>query len=133
MENILKIKETNFTVNRGGWEECFEGYLIDTDKQTIKLGISTGQSCCENFGYFMSEDNVSEFEGSELVSVEITDTQLKPCSDFDASNMYEGGVMFVNINTSNGLLQFVAYNEHNGYYGHEAIVMSKQLNLEETL
>ena len=28
--------------------------------------------------------------------------------------------MFVNINTSNGLLQFAAYNNHNGYYGHNA-------------
>ena len=32
-----------------------------------------------------------------------------------------------------GYLQFVAYNSHNGYYGHEAVLISKQLNYEEDL
>ena len=44
-----------------------------------------------------------------------------------------GGAMFVNLETSEGLLQFVAYNAHNGYYGHEAVLVSKQLNHEERL
>ena len=38
--------------------------------------------------------------------------------------------MFVNINTSNGALQFAAYNEHNGYYGHEAVVISEKSDLD---
>lgn len=125
MEKIIKIEETNFTLTKG-WS-AYDGYIISTDKQIIKIGVQDGQSCCENYGYFMSEDNVSDFEGSELLSLEITDTQLKPCEDFNANDMYEGDVMFVNINTSKGLLQFVAYNEHNGYYGHEAVVLSEQL------
>lgn len=33
--------------------------------------------------------------------------------------------MFINVETTNGLLQFVAYNEHNGYYGHEVKLVSK--------
>ena len=41
--------------------------------------------------------------------------------------------MFVNVETDKGLLQFVAYNEHNGYYGHEACVISKHLNESEYL
>jgi hypothetical protein len=39
----------------------------------------------------------------------------------------------VNIDTDRGQLQFVAYNEHNGYYGHNAVVVSKQLTHEECL
>ena len=27
--------------------------------------------------------------------------------------------MFINVETTNGLLQFAAYNEHNAYYAHE--------------
>ncbi|MEL3959481.1 hypothetical protein NST17_20225 [Caldifermentibacillus hisashii] len=41
--------------------------------------------------------------------------------------------MFVDIITSNGTLQFVAYNEHNGYYGHEAKVISTQIEHSEFL
>lgn len=131
MEKIIKIEETVFKTTSDWYS--YEGYQITTDKQVIKLGISTGQSCCENSGYFMSEDNFQEFEGVDLINVELTDTQLKPCADFDANKMYEGAVMFVNLNTSKGLLQFVAYNEHNGYYGHDAVVLSEQLKHEETL
>jgi tRNA(Ile2) C34 agmatinyltransferase TiaS len=46
---------------------------------------------------------------------------------------FEGGVMFVNIETNEGTLQFVAYNEHNGYYGHIAKVQSMQLSHEVVL
>jgi len=132
MEQILKIEEKNFTRKEGSWHSNYEGFVITTDKQELKFGISSGQSCCENFGYFMSEDNVNEFIGASLIKVEITDTLLK-AGEFDVTDMYEGGVMFVNIYTGKGLLQFVAYNEHNGYYGHEAVVISEQLNHSEGL
>lgn len=130
MEKIVKIEETNFTKKEGSWLSNYEGFVIATDKQLIKVGISSGQSCCENFGTLMSEDNLSEFEGAELFKIEVTDTALKT---YEIDTEWGGGCMFVNFNTSNGLLQFVAYNEHNGYYGHEAIVISEQLNHSETL
>lgn len=45
------------------------------------------------------------------------------------SNMKEdldaGSAMFINVETTKGLLQFVAYNEHNGYYEHEVKLVSK--------
>ena len=125
MEKILKIEETNFD------GKC--GFVITTDKQIVKLGIDDYQSCCENYGYFMSEDNLEDFIGSELLDIKITDTLLKPNNEIDVNDIYEGDVMFVNIETSHGLLQFVAYNEHNGYYGHDACVVSKQLNYDTTL
>lgn len=120
METILKIEETTF--------DRKDGFIVTTTEQEIKLGIDNGQSCCENWGYFMSEDDFSDFIGAQLLDVKVTDTLLKPSEEFDVEDMYEGDVMFVNLETSEGLLQFVAYNEHNGYYGHEACVVSKQVN-----
>jgi len=125
METILKIEETTF--------EGKDGFVITTSEQQIRLGIDNGQCCCENWGYFMSEDDTSDFIGAKLIDVKITDTLLKPNDEFDVNDMYEGDVMFVNVETDKGLLQFVAYNEHNGYYGHEACVISKQLNESEYL
>jgi hypothetical protein len=37
--------------------------------------------------------------------------------------MYEGGAMFINFITDVGVFQIVAYNEHNGYYGHESVLV----------
>jgi hypothetical protein len=120
LEKILKIQETSF--------DGKDGFVITTDQQEIKLGIDNGQCCCEEWGYFMSEDDLSEFIGSNLISVQVVSTALKKWDVIE--NIYDGDVMFVNIQTSNGLLQFVAYNEHNGYYGHEACVISKQVKKE---
>lgn len=52
MEKILKIEETSF--------DGKDGFVITTDQQEIKLGIDNGQCCCENWGYFMSEDDLSD-------------------------------------------------------------------------
>ncbi len=51
----------------------------------------------------------------------------------ELESLESGGAMFVHLETSEGLLQFVAYNSHNGYYGHDAVLVSKQLNHEEGL
>ena len=137
MEKIIKIESVTFKKKEDDYTE-YEGYQIITDKQTIKLAIDNGGQCCENFGYFMSEDNIEEFVGASLISVEVVDTLLNTeklktnCNSY-GSDWDDTYVMFVNINTDKGLLQFVAYNEHNGYYGHEALVISEQLNHSETL
>ncbi len=131
MEKILRIEETNFKTKENDWNS-YEGYQIITDKQTIKLGISDGQSCCERSGYFMSEDDFSEFIGSNLIDLAITDTCLNT-KKLEEEELYEPDLMFVNLNTDKGLLQFVAYNSHNGYYGHSAVVVSEQLSHKEVL
>ena len=71
----------------------------------------------------------------ELRGVSVTDVERnkeKLRAELDGE-MYEGGVMFVDIETDRGVLQFVAYNEHNGYYGHEARVSSTQVTHKEIL
>lgn len=115
---ILEIKEGTF--DKGSWSG-YDGFIITLyDGTQVCLGISNGQSCCENWGYLMSEDSLEEFIGAEYIGVEVVDSAL---SHVKMRDMYEGSCMFVNISTSNGLLQFVAYNEHNGYYGHSAVVV----------
>lgn len=130
MERIISIEEKSFNI-KNDWDR-YDGYIIKTDKQEIKVGISNGQSCCEDWGEFMSEDDLSTFIGSNLISIYVTDNALKSY-DITINDLHDGDVMFVNFETSKGVIQFVAYNIHNGYYGHAAIVRSEQLNITETL
>jgi hypothetical protein len=132
MEKILRIEEIIFEKTKCDWQS-FVGFQIITDLQTIQIGISNGQSCCENFGCIITNDETKEFIGAELKSLAIVDTALNNKKIEELEYLDNGGAMFVNLETSEGLLQFVAYNAHNGYYGHEAVLVSKQLNHEERL
>jgi len=93
------------------------------------MGISNEQNCCENWGYLTSQDDLEEFVGKEFVTYEVVDEKL---GTYDVPDIYEGGIMFVNIYTDNGMFQFTAYNGHNGYYGHEAVVFKDDEKLETT-
>ena len=66
---------------------------------------------------------------AEIRGVTVTDTALHTRD----LSLDEGDTMFVNIETDRGVLQFVAYNSHNGYYGQTAYVLSTQLRHEATL
>jgi len=120
------------------------GFQITTTEQTITLAIDDESSCCESWGYFLTEDETAKFVGAELRGISITDTNRSGrrfvtgwCEDYDESKgdvlLDSGEVMFVDIETDRGVLQFVAYNAHNGYYGHDARVSSRQLRHEVTL
>lgn len=120
-ETILAFQEV---------DEDFAGYRIFTTQQIIELQISNYQSCCERWGYFMSEENLDFFVGSHLIDICITDEKLnKRLAEKMEDEYYldAGGMIFVDLLTDKGTLQFVAYNAHNGYYGHEAKVVSRQL------
>ena len=132
MEKILRVEETTFKTSEKDWSS-YEGYQVITDQQTIKVGISSGQTCCESYGYLTTNDDLKEFEGAELLSISIVDTALNNKKIEELEYLDAGGAMFVNFETSNGLMQLVAYNGHNGYYGHDAVLVSKQLNHEECL
>lgn len=41
--------------------------------------------------------------------------------------------VFIDFETSKGKLQFVLYNDHNGYYGHYVTIKSNQLNIEKII
>lgn len=125
MEKILEIMEVE---NVDG---C-SGFAVRTTEQVIHLLIANQQQCCETWGYFWTNDNTYDFIGSDLLSVSVVDDCLnvQKLNDVSDGIQYEGVTMFVNLETSKGTLQFTAYNEHNGYYSHEAKVISKQLNHE---
>lgn len=103
-----KIKDPQY-----GYESGYEGYALTLDDgSAVQLLISNESQCCEQWGYLMSNDNLAEFIGAELLNVKTVDHQVSGDGD-----PYRNTV-FVNIETSRGTLQFTAYNEHNGYYGH---------------
>lgn len=130
----MSIEQGDFIIKTSyGYNELFDGFYIKTSEQVIKVGISSNQSCCENFGCLVSEDNPSDFVGALLRSVAIVDMALNQRILDETNSLDEGGALFVNFNTSKGLFQIVAYNAHNGYYGHHAVLVSKQESVETVL
>lgn len=134
MEKILQINEWSGRLPKQRWGGN-DGYQIVTDKQVITVAIDNGQSCCEDWGYLMSQDDFEEFIGAELLEVKVVDSALNTTVKDILKDDYvdEGSCMFVNFETSAGTLQFTAYNEHNGYYGHEAFVISNQIEYSTVL
>ena len=125
------IEQINEIDNNGR----YDGYEVVTNKQKISLVIDNVQRCCEKWGYFWCNDNTEEFVGSVLSDVKVVDTALneQTYKDNSEGGVYEDCVMFVNLETSKGTLQFVAYNDHRGYYGHTAKVIAENFNYEAYL
>ena len=134
-EVILSIEEEDdFRIE--GYSGWYEGVTITTTKQKIQMGIQSGQHCCENYGYIFTNDKVEEFVGATVLGVRVVNTDLTS-QDLDKlggeSFILDCPTMFINIETDRGLLQFVAYNDHNGYYGHHAVLISRQAENSEYL
>lgn len=132
MEKIISISEAFFKPDVKSYQP-YEGWEIHTSKQVIRIGISSGQSCCEQFGCIITNDDTNDFIGATIRNVSITDTALNNKKIDELEYLDSGGAMFVNVETNKGLLQFAAYNNHNGYYGHTAVLISKQLTKSENL
>jgi hypothetical protein len=130
-EKILSIEEVFDVKVYGDGYTTFDGFYIKTTEQTVKLLIEqseTSELDCET-GYFLSHENLEEFVGSDLYKIRVTGTQLV---EKELPVMAEAA-LFVNIETSKGTLQFTAYNDHNGHYGHDAYVFSDCLTHKEKL
>lgn len=134
-EKILEI--SNY------YDGDYSGFLIKTNQQEISMVISAHQSCCEDYGelistkekgYLITDEDFDYFVGSDLLEIKITDKALN-CEFFKKENLSEEytDTVFVDIITSKGVFQFVAYNSHNGYYGHDVIIKSKQLTERTTI
>lgn len=112
----------------GSWD----GYEVQTNQQLMRFLIENDTQCCENWGYLWSNDSPQEFIGAALLGVSLTDTGLQTKAIEQAYEAESGdgeaaNIMFVNIETDRGLLQFVAYNAHNGFYGHDVLIDCQQL------
>lgn len=107
------------------------GYEIHTNKQIVTIFISNQSGCCESWGVITTEDTLSDFIKAELLTLSTIDYDYKnhPLTKDDTFGGYdEGGCIFVDVETSKGKLQFVLYNQHNGYYGHSVTIRSNQFN-----
>lgn len=130
-ETIQKIEEV-FDVEiptKERYSTKGDGYRITTDQQEILALIGNGQNCCEEWGYLLTESETDKFIGANLLSIDLTGTnRVKETIDAleDAANY--GDALFVDFATSEGVLQFAAYNSHNGYYGHRVYLGSNQIN-----
>lgn len=121
-----------------GMYKYMEGYHIKTNKQNIYILIAGIQQCCESWGYeacteegiIETKDDLQDFIGAELLSIERVEAEnhnnieiyskLEEKIKEDCFNYPD--TEFINVKTSNGVLQFVLYNSHNGYYGHEVYI-----------
>ncbi len=74
-----------------------------------------GQSCCES-RYMRTDDDLSQFIGSQLLDAEIKDA---PNVEDEYGESHE--VQFLEVKTSTGSFTMASHNEHNGYYGGFAI------------
>lgn len=123
-EIIISIEEIT-NKKEGGHYGGYDGFRIHTTKQIIEIGISNEQSCCEDWGYFFTNDKPKSFYGAELYKIEVVDEILQKEK---LVNTYDGGITFIDFVTSQGILQFTMYNSHNGYYSHHGYIKSIQLN-----
>lgn len=120
-EKIIKIEEIH---------DRFIGYLIQTNLYSYEVKIDGDANCCEEFGYVSSFDDVNEFLNAQLLSVEIVNMKndkLKIKSHIESHEC-----KFVNFETNKGLFQLAVYNSHNGYYGHNVIIVIKNVIIEDS-
>ena len=101
-----------------------DGYRIKTEFHNFYVLIDNGQCCCEDWGYFSSEDDYRRFINSELKEINLTDVSLNK-KILDEKDIYldGGGIQFVDFVTSEGVFQLAVYNGHNGYYGHDILIL----------
>lgn len=121
------VKSARFISSGDNW--CSDdGIEVVTNHAIYKATIKTGQNCCENYGYFFSEDDLDRFTGATLLNVEITDEKLETTVMPPDVNVDIDACIFFTFYTSLGPLQFVVYNEHNGYYGHRVLATKVSLD-----
>jgi len=129
---IIGINEV-FSIKLDNRSGNYDGYKISTEKGDILILISSYQQCCEDWGYFESEDNLSKYIGSDFISLSIIDetNSKKLLTNFENGDDLNQ-IMFVEIKTSIGDFQFAVYNFHNGYYGHDVLIKMFDKIIEDT-
>lgn len=117
------------------------GIELVTNLHTYLLQIDEQRNCCEAYGGFIiCEDDLNDFIGADLLEIYLTDTCLNT-HIVDRINLMQNchnschyhNVQFINLRTSKGLLQFVVYNCHNGYYGHDVTIKMENKILYNTI
>lgn len=137
MSIITEIKSVeDFDLGKPSDWYKYEGFIIKTESDLSYVLIDNCGQCCESWGYFEDNDeDLSYYVGAELLSMEVIDEDLinhkmiKAYSKDGHIDVYDGGAVFVNVNTSKGSFQLSVYNSHNGYYGHTVLAGFKQTDV----
>ena len=103
------------------------GVKIVTENHIIRAYISPERDCCERYGAMLSQDDLSEYVGSELRKIYLTNTALKTehisyiRAEKSSSTEYDN-IQFINFETGKGTFQLTVYNCDNVYYGHDIVI-----------
>lgn len=101
-------------------DDDYIGYKIETNKQVISVLISDSQSCCENYG---SKINMNDTEcyitDVDEINKIIVDKKLKEIYWQDAD---EGIDIIFNLEDEASFTCNI-WNDHNGYYPHDYIIV----------
>ena len=133
-EIIKNIEEVKIMTGKK-YEEYSDGFKISTSYHNIYILIDSETECCENHGCIMSEDDITDFIGAEILNIYMTDHKLKSYDltyqideDDEYELCYKDYAMFINVDTSNGPLQFVKYNLYDGTYGHDILIKCEHIS-----
>ena len=123
-------------------DDYFEGFMITTSNDIINdtiektpesltmifpreytkitnffVLISDSLDCCEKFGVDMLKKE--NFVGSTIKKITFSNTTKFYNSEDDTEDFYDSKCI-IDVDTDRGLYKFVIYNNHNGYYPHDA-------------
>ena len=142
IKGIYEVEKLGVTVSADGKPKVgvdsdpesndYMGYLVETEKESIFVLVSDEHHCCEKTGYVTSDDNLDNFIGADLRSVEVVGEDYNIVSELlpDEDEYETTFTVFVNFNTDRGVLQMAVYNQHNGWYGHDVLLI-KDKTVEE--
>lgn len=135
---IVSIEEVNDLEVAGyGWR--FDGWVIKTTGKEIKVLVDNDASCCESWGMVTCEEDIQQYIGADVIEVSVTDMEEITRTIYNGGQSIDnpqgfvdgGDMIFVTLHTSVGSCQFGVYNEHNGYYGHTAVVFVGEEKVKE--
>ena len=136
ISEVCDIRQTESPYKPNTFYGGMDGYEVLTDKHRYQVLIDNGQSCCEDWGYLTSEDDLELFVGAQLLEVRLTDTELRNTTLNEGLREWGfdgGGVQFVDFVTDRGVFQLAVYNSHNGYYGHGIAIWRDEEVLLDTI
>lgn len=133
---LKKIKsietEANITIVDKNYQTPGIGVrIIYDDGSFTEFGIESGQDCCEVWDYLYSPDSSEQFIGATVHSIEEVNTWPESIEKVDSYD--ELGFQAIRVNTNKGQLDFVVYNDHNGYYSHATIFRNEGVAKEGRL
>lgn len=112
-------------VNKHKWTNG--SYTYEIDRLELRFTDATGialeddaQSCCET-RYMSSDDDLSEYTGAKLLSVELR--EAPSISTDEDYNVHD--VQFLAVITDKGEFTCSSHNEHNGYYNGFSIIVKE--------